>query len=364
MRIRRWMRITITMCAALSVLAIQGEPPVQKLPGSAPADWKETLEWLGQNFMYPESGPNYDWPSTEKPRVVNDSVMALDGTIIPVLPGASDVTLTDGKHSTAAGPYPAVSIEYEVKTADRATLSGNYRKLGNMFKKYNVDLDSFSRTSPGDYIIIKGNGEGFECELLIPGKVRSNQLEFAEGGTMTVQYTVRGIAHFYFFRTNLLVVNDQVTLSDGTRLPIFPGKKIVEVDTGNVQGGSPEVHTGYSFYVPDHARYPAEFVQLYTLYAKRFNFPVSAYKVWDQDQDGFKIKYEDEKIIVVISTGGLPLNGGLQTNIDGMFSADKFLSLAAEVNFKNKEQMIPGQNAQLPKPPEPGKKPRPGRRRQ
>ena len=336
---------------------------MQKLPSVAPADWKQTLEWLGQNYTYPQSGPNYDWPSTEKPRIVSNSVMALDGTIIPVLPEASDVTLTDGKHSTASGPYPATSIAYEVKTPDRATLSANYRQLSSMFRKYGADLDALSRTSPGDYIIIKGTTEGFECELLIPGKVKNNQLEFADGGTMTIHYTVRGIAHFYFFRTNLLVVNDQVALSDGTQVPIFPGRKIVEVDTGNVQGGSPEVHVGYSFYVPEHARYPAEFVQLYTLYAKRFNFPVNEYKIWDQDQDSFKIKFENEKVIVVISTGGLPANGGLQTTIDGVFSADKFLSLAAEVNFKNKEQMIPGQNAELPGPPDPGRKPRPGRRR-
>jgi len=247
---------TLSLCL-LSLVSIFAKPAANGLPSTAPADWKAVLSWLQQNYDYPESGPNYDWPSTEKPRIVSNSIMALDGTVIPILPGARDVSLGDGKHSTVSGPYPAVTVKYEVKAADGATLSDDYQKLAKIFRdQYRVNLDSFSRNSPGDYIVVKGSQDGFECELLIPGKVKAGKMNFANGGTFSVEYTARGIAHFYFFRTNLLVVKEQVALTDGTTVPIFPGKKIVEVAVGNVQGTNPpQVHIEYVFYVPDHSQY-------------------------------------------------------------------------------------------------------------
>ncbi|MCE9598633.1 MAG: hypothetical protein K8S54_11750 [Spirochaetia bacterium] len=349
------MRTTTLALCFVSQLVISGlEAQKRTLPSAPPADWKVTYQWLQQNYNYPDSGPNYDWPSTEKPKVVSDTIMAIDGTVIPILPGASEVNLSTGKHSVVSGAFQATTIKYEVKTTNRAMLAESYKKLSTIFRDtYHANLESFARTSPSDYIIVRGIQDGLECELLIPGKVSTGKMEFADGGTMSVEYTVRGISHFYFFRTNLLVVKDQVTLSDGTAIPLFPGKQITEVNVGNTQGtAQPETHVDYSFYVPDHAQYPAEFVKLYTMYSKRFGFPVSAYRVWDQGLEDFKIRYEDEKVIVTISVGGDPVQKGLQTSISRFPWNDKLLSLSAELDFKNKTQMIPGQNAELPKPPE------------
>lgn len=337
---------------------------------AGPGDWRETLKWLETYYNYPESGPNYDWPSSYLPKVLPDNtIMTIDGTKIPVPAGAYEISF-NASQSSFKTPAPQTGIYYRVKCAGQNSCDKTMNEIAQIFKKtYGMDIYKIDWQKNESSVTIKGSNNKIFLEILAPGKMNGKSIVFPEEEDyFAVNYSVTNVEHFFFDRSMLKVNSGKVTLTDGTVVPLVPGKKINQVTTGNVQGSeTPLVIVSYMLTIFDKddanykKKYTDDFVKIYTFYSNHFKFPVDKYKIWDQDTESYIISYSDASKEVRIKIAGQPENNGLTTNIDRAVERDKasktdqdgynvyFGYIYVEVYFKNKKQIIPGTDEPLPK---------------
>ncbi|MEM2899685.1 MAG: hypothetical protein QXT63_02730 [Thermoplasmata archaeon] len=310
-------------------------------------DWRETLHWLEENYEYPDKG-NYDWPDSTRPKVIENRIRAIDGTLIPILPGAYDVTLVEG-YSVLGTLRPQCTVQYRIKFENRDDAKRKLEQAVRFFMNtYKVDFSKLNFTQYENAVQISGTGtgldsrwgEGIYVEFLIPGRLVGKAIELPDTEDyFTFNYSLLGIEHFYFDRTNLRVIDDTVVLSDGTLVPIFPKRKIIRVTTGNVQDTEPpEVIVEYSYKVVGVKNHDSEFVNLYTFYAKHFGFPVSSYTLWDVTSDDFTIEYDSPLYRVRINSPGHPIDNGRHADVS---NCQEYTIMHISIFLKNKRQIIP-----------------------
>jgi|GEM_PF-2669518 len=313
-------------------------------------DWHETLYWLEANYEYPKDG-NYDWPDSTKPKVFENSIRAIDGTIIPILPDAYDVSLVEG-FSILGTLRPQCTVQYRIKFKNRDDGKRKLEQAVRFFmKNYNLDFGKLNFTAYKNSVQISGLGKDIYVAFLIPGKLVGRAIELPDcEDYFTFNYSLSGIEHFYFDKTNLRVIDDYVVLSDGTPVPIFPKRKIVRVITANVQGREPpEVMVEYSYKVINVKYHDSEFVNLYTFYAKHFGFPVSSYTLWEVRSEDFTIEYDGPTYRVRINSPGKPINKGLHADVS---NCKDYTIMHITIYLKNKKQIIGGIGFEFPEFPQ------------
>lgn len=337
------MRIFLCTVAVTLVLAGRSAEAVScgnKL-SSAETD---TLRWLEKYYLYPKDGPNYDWPSSFLPRIVNSHVHALDGTKIPVHRWAYDVVL--GPDNGFGPAVPGINVQYSINTASAAEAGQVYEEITQLFnRQYRADLGSGKKKRFDSVFETSLARAQIVLTVTSPGKLSGSTPVFT-AGTFRISFRLAQVRHFYFSRHHVMVVNDQLRLSSGTVVPLLPQAKTCEVTIGTVQGATPEVVVGYTYSLTDVAAVDREFVRLREFYAQKFGFHPTEYGIWDTAQDVFVIGHKSEKFEIRLTAPAPASGDGLHTLYEKK-PGDTFIHLGVEIHYSGTQQKVPGTDSRL-----------------
>lgn len=295
---------------------------------------KDTLAWLEKFYLYPKDGPNYDWPNSYQPRLINNQVYAIDGTRIDVHPWAYDITL--GKGYSLGVEYPETSVQYSINSASAQESQQILTELAELFKKrFKVDILTLPKKQYASIYEIKSQGKHHQLTIQVPSE------KGLSGGKFSVSFSVHKAQHFYFSRNHFMVIDDKVKLSDGTIVPILPQAKTCDINLGTIEGSPPQVSLNYSYTITNVPQIDEEFQRLYKFYADVYKFDFRQYKIWDETMDIFIIAYQDKEREIRVSVAGPSKDKGLHTAYQSK-PGETFSHLSAQLFLFNKKQIVPG----------------------